>query len=185
MRCAYYYFVASLPTLDFGLKPLWSLPEFLNQCRQYLSVRDFQMIQKAVFGESLEKPQRPLKNIVWNSWTRFNQALRNELAWFRALRADKDPALYLRGQRPDDPMFGDVVAQAKQAPDPLAAERVLDRFRWQHLDELIFGHYFDVEVLMIYAFKLQILERYQTIASERGQEIFAEYQTFEMPAFHD
>lgn len=181
MSHAYYYLVASLPMLDFELKPPLPLPEFLNQCQSQMSAGDFQMIQKATSGESDQKLQRQWKNPLLISWIRFNQNLRNELAWFRSLRADKDPARYLRGQRSDEPSLVDSVAQAAEAPDPLAAERLLDHFRWRYLDELIFGHYFDVEWLMIYAFKLQILERHQIIESPEGQKIFAEYQKFEMP----
>jgi len=134
-------------------------------------------------GRLCSKLQDQTQTLSLDSWFRFNQNLRNELAWARALRAGKDPLLHIRGSRAYEPLFIDVVAQAAKAPDPLASEKLLDRFRWQCLDGLLYGHYFDIEVLLVYAFKLQILERYQEIESSKGQEIFAEYKKLEMPDF--
>ena len=40
---------------------------------------------------------------------------------------------------------------------------MLDQARWAKLDELSFGHYFDLEALIIYAYKLRLLERWEKI----------------------
>ncbi len=180
MSQAYYYLVASLPRLEFESRPPLSLQDFLKECQGQISERDFQILQKAASAQSSKTRPKPS---LLDSWFRFNQNLRNELAWARALRAGKDPLLHIRGSRAYEPLFIDVVAQAAKAPDPLASEKLLDRFRWQCLDGLLYGHYFDIEVLLVYAFKLQILERYQEIESSKGQEIFAEYKKLEMPDF--
>ena len=40
--------------------------------------------------------------------------------------------------------------------------------RWKALEELALGHYFDVGVLITYAYKLMILQRWENIRSAEG-----------------
>ncbi len=180
MRQKYYYFVSSLPSLEFGAPPPFPLEKFLEECQRQMSPKDAEWIQNAVLGKS---PSKALKNPLVRLWIRFNEDFRNELAFARALKAKRDPLSYLQGERSYEPFLANVVAQAIGTDDPLAAEKILDRFRWQRLDDLTFDHYFDVEWLLIYALKLQILERYQMIESHRGEGLLAEYKEFEMPVF--
>ena len=93
----------------------------------------------------------------------------------------------LRDFRPDPRLAG--IAKAILALDsPRAADEELDRVRWRVLEELAFGHYFDVETLVVYLLKLRILERRARFdaaagaalldrllaqGAERGREAFA------------
>jgi len=43
------------------------------------------------------------------------------------------------------------------------AEKSLDEARWKFLDELSFGHYFDLDILIVYVLKLLLLERWGKI----------------------
>jgi hypothetical protein len=45
----------------------------------------------------------------------------------------------------------------------LEAEKILDQARWNFLDALSFGHYFDFDYLLVYGLKLKILERWEKI----------------------
>lgn len=177
----YYYFIASLPTLQFGVKPLLNLAQFVKEAEQFLSPQDFSELQKALNVYDIsDKPQNP----VVHRWVEFERQLRNELAWFRAIEANKDPSLYIRGERGADAFLVDVVATASKAENPLAAERVLDGARWQKLETMQQFHYFDMDYLIAYALQLRILERYQEIASPKGKELFAEYKKIEIPALN-
>lgn len=191
MSHAYYYLVASLPALPyydrqaglpmlhFGAKPSFALEDFLQECQKHLSLKDFETIRHAV---SPSKVSSLSLHPLVRSWIQFNHHLRNELAWVRALEADRDPAKYIHGSREVLPELVDVAARAVKAADPLEAEKVLDSLRWNYLDELERGHYFDLECLLVYALKLKILHRYVEIESPKGREIFGEYQKFEIPA---
>jgi hypothetical protein len=50
----------------------------------------------------------------------------------------------------------------------LDAEKILDETRWKVLDELATGHYFDLDLLITYAYKLLILQRWESIRSADG-----------------
>lgn len=178
MGRTYYYFVASLPMLDYEGKPPMSVEEFLRQCQQLLVQEDYGFMQKLLTEDEYEIKTH---NYALRSWAQFNQNFRNEIAYFRAKRANKDPKEYLRGEHSGDTNLHDIIQQASKASDPLAAEKILDRTKWQFLDTLISGHYFDIEVLIVYGLKLKILERYQAVGSPRGNEIFEGYKKIKIP----
>lgn len=179
MSQSYYYLVASLPSLQYGIKAPFTLEDFLKDAQRLLTVGDFAQLQRAMepYDEKTE-PRNPLAR----SWHEFEHNLRNELAWFRAGKAQKDPLAYIRGQRAGESYLVNLVAEAAELPNPLTAEQLLDKARWQKLEELAAFHYFDLEVLIVYALRLQILERHQAIETSKGQERYYEYKKIENPA---
>lgn len=167
--------------LDLEADPLLSFNHFLMDCQRLLLPNDFNIVQKATL---IDKDfQEEINNDVLDSWRQFNRQLRNEIAWFRASEMGKEPLDYIRGDRYAESFLVDIVAQAAESSDPLIAERLLDDLRWQYLDDLVRGHYFDLEFLLIYALKLQILERYQIIKSSQGEEIFADCKKLDSVVF--
>ena len=64
----------------------------------------------------------------------------------------------------------DMINQAS----PLQAEMLLQRARWEFLDRLEAGHYFDLSRLIIYVLKTRVAERNQQIDTELGAERFNE-----------
>ena len=172
----YYYFVAQLPTLrpDDNL-PL-TLEGFLSQAAQFLSPGDYQRLHDALFGDPLKVKDR---RGVAGAWIDFNHRFRNELAFYRATRAKKDPSLYLRGDRRPDFYITQLIEEAARAENPLAAEKILDKARWHYLEEMLLGHFFDFEVVLIYGLKLKMMERYQFVDSDEGRAIFEEYKNFD------
>jgi hypothetical protein len=82
------------------------------------------------------------------------------------------------GLEPDEFVRGEIVdhsqtllaEKAYNADSPLVAEGILNKARWRYLDELEFGHYFDIERLVIFFIKLQILERISSFDAEEGRE---------------
>jgi hypothetical protein len=45
----------------------------------------------------------------------------------------------------------------------LDAEKTLDEIRWKAIEDLSTGHYFDLDLLITYAYKLLILQRWENI----------------------
>jgi hypothetical protein len=174
MGSAYYYFVASLPHLEFGNPPILSLQTFLSDCERLISPEDYTQIQKALGVD--EGEAAPMSNPTTKSWQQFMNALRNQSAWTRATRAQKDPQPYLKGERAFEADIVQAISAAEKNPNPLEGELLIDRLRWQKLDELCCGHFFDLEALIIYALRLKILDRFEKMDSVRGQQIFEEYQ---------
>lgn len=54
-------------------------------------------------------------------------------------------------------------------------EKILDEARWQVLDDLGFGHYFDMDSLILYAYKLKILERWEKIYTQDKERLTIVY----------
>jgi len=114
---------------------------------------------------------------ILKAWAGFNRNLKNEIARLRAVKFGQDPAVYIREPKTEEISIADIVAQAAKAPDPLTAEKILDRFKWQYLDEIARWQYFNLEFLIVYALKLQILERYRKIEFPvKGKDIYQRYK---------
>jgi len=154
----YVYLVSSLPTLYFGAKPPCSLEALLSKCSGFIPQKDLEVLRGL---RSEELPQQ--KNQTIQKLLGFETFLKNELVRLRAVRKKVAPEKYLRPNGYAGPSIYHVAQAAQRSPSPLEAERILDRARWNFLDELGFGHYFNLDSLIIYAFKLLILERWERI----------------------
>jgi len=174
----YYYFAASLPLIWFEGKLPFSVESFLEDCRRLLSEGDYALMER-LLAETEEDSQTG--HTVFDEWIKFRHSFRNESAWFRSAKLSKDPSRHIRGLRFPEARFAEVIHQAAKAGNPLEAQRQLDRFQWEFLDELSAGHDYDIEFLFGYALKLRILQRYQEYASEKGLEVFKELKETELP----
>lgn len=165
----FYYLIASLPYLQFGIKPSITVEDFLGECQRLVPTQEYQMIRAALEGDCAKSSQKTLCR-----WQEFKNALDNEIVWLRASELNIDPAEFLNeGRQGVDPMIVDALAAVFKASDPLMAEKILDRLIWQKIEELELQHYFDIDHLIVYGLKLKILERYSVIASDKGREKFA------------
>lgn len=165
----YYYLSASLPTLIFNQSPPLSLESFISQCEQQMAADDFRKMQQALTNQ---QPKDPVPTDIYGRWIAFNRGFKNEMAYFRAKRAGKDPQKYLRGERKPYPQFTDAIAHAAKAEDPLSAERILDEVRFEYLEQLAAGQFMNFEYLLTYGLKLKMMTRYARIGSPLGEEVF-------------
>ena len=163
--------------LDWDGKLPMTGEEFLLTARRLLAEGDRELVEQLFESDDawLETD-----NAVAFSWIKFNRNFRNEIAWFRAYRAHKDPLKSIRGAKEDEPSLREVVHEASRMPDLLEAEKLLDRTRWQFLDDLSGGHYYDLEFLICYGLKLKILERHHEHKSLKGNDAFDEARTMEL-----
>ena len=184
MSGGYYFLVASLPHLKFGAAPRLTPAQFLSRCAGQVSTAHYRMLA----GVELIQNQ-PAKTglALLDRWHERERALRNALVIERAKRLGVTAAGHLRDFRPD-PRLAEIARQLLALDSPLAADEELDRIRWRVLEELAFGHYFDLETLVVYLLKLRILERRACFdaaagaalldrllaqGAERGREAFA------------
>jgi hypothetical protein len=168
----YTYLIASLPMLHFGMRPPFSFERFLELCRPFTPEKDYQLIR------ILPQPERYLetdkRRLVIQRWIAFDTALRNALVRFRATKKQIEPATYLRPAGYDVPSVGPAVLTAGIHPSILDVEKTLDETRWKALEELATGHYFDLDFLIIYAYQLLILQRWEDIRSANGKTLLAQ-----------
>ena len=158
----YTYLISGLPMLHFGAKPPVSSERFFQICHGIISEADIDIIKNAVRieGHNYKKVQPTAEK-----WRTFDTVLRNELVKIRAARKRIDPFKFMRGHGQTDPSIAHIALHAHRTPSLMESEEILDKERWQVLDDLSVGHYFDIEFLIIYGIKLLILERWDRINS--------------------
>jgi hypothetical protein len=155
MSGGYYYLVASLPHLKFGAAPRLTSGEFLRRCAAQVSTAHYRILAEVELFQT--RPARTALALL-DRWHDRERALRNALAGARAKRLGVEAAGHLRNFRHDREL-AEIARHLLALDSPLAADEELDRLRWRFLEELGFGHYFDLETLVIYRLKLRILER--------------------------
>ena len=160
MPAYYTYLISSLPMLFFGVKAPFSFEKFLEICQDKIPDEEINLLKISSRGSTYKDEQPSLKK-----WYSFDTALRNELVKIRAQRKHIDPLKYIRGDGYAELSIAHIAMNAYRNPSILEAEKMLDQAKWQMLDELAIGHYFDLDFLISYALKLLILERWERIRS--------------------
>lgn len=164
----YYYLVASLPLLFFADSPPFKSQAWLDLCREQVSEDDYALLSRITFNELTP---RPGDHAVWQAYSSWETALRNELARQRAQRLRLSPDPFLR----DAPFYSGlpaIVKEALNAGTPKAVETALDGRRWSYLEELETGTQFGLGHLIVYRLKLLLLERKNRFRPEPGFESF-------------
>ncbi|HDP16286.1 MAG TPA: DUF2764 family protein [Candidatus Omnitrophica bacterium] len=167
----YYYLIASLPVLEFAAKAPFSYEEFLSRCDGQLSPEDREAVDRAV---TMLRHDAAEKYRAVAEWDAFETSLKNEIARVRAEKYSKDPFKYIRGEHYYDPFTAGLAQWAVNQDSPMEAELFLDRARWEKLEEIKNGHYFDIDYLIAYAIQLRILIRWGRINSEGGMQVLAD-----------
>ena len=162
----YTYLISSLPVLHFGANPPFSFESFIDLCGRSVSESGIRTLKEvSISGEyRVAVATQP----ALEKYRSFDTALRNELVKTRASRKHIDPYKYMRGDSQAEASVRSTATRAQRNPSVTETERILDQARWGFLDEIAFGHYFDLDFLIAYAHKLLILERWKRInASDR------------------
>lgn len=171
MSTAYYYFAATLGVLEFGMPAPQTCEAFLEDCWRLLSEQDARDVRIV-----LEGGQEGFSNQIIKEWLFFENQLANHAAWLRASNMGKDPSVHIRGEYVEDPFIMDVLVYAQESFNPLEAEKVIAKAKWEKIDDMISGHFFDFEIIAAYAIKLKILERFAVLGSDKGKEVFNTYK---------
>ncbi|MDD5680956.1 MAG: DUF2764 family protein [Candidatus Omnitrophica bacterium] len=171
MAAYYIYLISSLPMLQFGMKIPFSYEKFLMMCRDLIPEHETALLEAIYRGD--EHVYDDLFPAL-KEWGRFDMALRNELVKIRAARKHIDPVKYLRLDGHDGPAISHIALNAHRIPSLTEAEKMLDQERWHALDEITAAHYFDIDVLIAYAYKLLILEKWERVRSAERERILEE-----------
>jgi len=143
--------------------------DFFDCCGAVLSETNYAIIRSATLVPREEKSVN--KTIErWNCWER---GLRNELVKMRASKKSQDSEKYL-AVGDSEVGVSEVAREAFQAASPLDAELVINKARWEYLELLEAGNYFNLSKLIIYFLKLQVLQRKLEIDKEKGKTAFTE-----------
>ena len=177
MNHTYYYFAAGLPTLSFEGKSPMTPQKFLEDCHEFISKEDYESIKILMEG-NWRDPQK-LSGTFRRIW-QANHNFVNALTAFRAQRAGKNPRDYIQDGGSNDPRLDELFHAASKEENLLEGQKIIDSARWEMLDAMSLGHYFDEVILAAYALKLKILERYEAVQSPRGRELFEQIKAIEI-----
>lgn len=144
---------------------------FLQRCEEDMSLGAYQNLLNARL-DIADLSEQDIPSSL-KGWYRFEQSLRNELVRSRAAQRQWDETGYLRD---GEAVTGieDIVREALAQSNPLQGEEVLLRARWNKLEELEVGHYFDFQRLAVLYLKMQLLERKSRFDLEAGKQRFEE-----------
>lgn len=171
MPAYYTYLISSLPMLHFGMKPPFSFEKFIGICSRLIPEKDIEILNSIPRIEAGLYPGRQPTLIKWQG---FEIALRNELVKIRAGYKRIDPLKFMRRDGYADFSLAHIAMNAHRSPSILEGEKILDQERWYFLEGLAFGHYFDLDALIVYALKLLMLERWEKINSADKEKILEE-----------
>lgn len=161
--------------LYFGMKPPLSFKRFIELSSEYTNNEGLAVLKELC--EDSTKLAEPSPIPLIRKFREFEVSLRNELVKLRAARRHLEPHRYMRPETVIEPEIVHLSTRAVRNPSLLDAERELDQVRWNLLDELSFGHYFDLEILIIYGYRLLILERWERIRTADRQRLLEEALT--------
>lgn len=159
---SYPYFIPSLASLQFAAKAPYSYERFLALADGLLEQADIDLLRS--LPDVLSGTYIGVDSVV-AQWMAFDTALRNELVKIRAARKHRDPSEFLRGPDTQDLSAAGLALQAWRATNMLQAEKMLDRARWEFLDESVRGHFFDRDMLFVYGMQLLIALRWDRVSS--------------------
>lgn len=165
----YFALKSSLPYLKFGESPILSREKFLEYCEAFLeedTLAFFRELSPEFSGSKL-----PEENSAEAKFFHFETALRNALVSMRAKKKGIKAEAFLReeaGKGGED--MSHLLSLLQSAAHPMERERLLDKARWDFLEELELDHYADLDALYIYCRKLLILEKWDAYKNGNAEE---------------
>jgi hypothetical protein len=167
----YYYFIATLPHLFYGENPPVSSQDFLEQCRNFLTPEDTELLHYCTYNPrfAIENQESTGSHFI-DFFLQRERALILNIASLRAAALKRS----LQGEAPHDMPRSESIAKVVFDMDnPLEAEMTIDKDRWSFLDDTVGVDLFSVDNAYAYFLKLQLLERKQRFNDQKG---LAEYR---------
>lgn len=163
----YYYFISTLPMLDFQ-RPSFDggVRAFDEMCRNSLSAEDAARLSKV----SINNPAVETVSEVQKKFISWDTNLRNAVA--NIAMPDGGAQKYLRQEEDYFSEIESIVQNAAAQKDPLEKDRAIDGARFDKIEELSALAQFDFEFLAAFRMKLELIEKYASLSVEKGEENF-------------
>lgn len=162
---AYYSLVASLPSLQIGDEVPFSTEEYIDNCEQWVSERETEILRKVLLQDPDIAPCSLCK-IIYN----LECQIRNTVARHRGQKLGVDFKEYLQPHEGFSGVIESFVNDALAQSDPVEVEQHLDRGRWGLADELIGQNPFGFEKILAYGIQLKIVERWSRMNVSNGKQ---------------
>lgn len=181
----YEYIIASLPVLQAGYRGPLDADTILEEIREQLSATDAASLQLVLdgwnanaLGEEFYARAAKSRSAFIREYFLYDRLLRNaKVAWLNKSlgRPEGQDIMPAPGADTTDEDFEDQAraAEVLAGSDILERERGLDNLLWERIDGLTIMHVFDLDVILGFAAKLQIVNRWLKLDETTGRELFA------------
>ena len=181
----YEYIIASLPVLQAGYRGPLDAEGLLEEIREQLSATDAASLQLVLDGwnanalnEEFYTSAAKSRSAFIREYFLYDRLLRNaKVAWLNKSlgRPEGQDIMPAPGADTTDEDFEDQAraAEVLAGSDILERERGLDNLLWERIDSLTIMHVFDLDVILGFAAKLQIVNRWLKLDETTGRELFA------------
>jgi len=157
----YYYIATQLPLLKFDSDIDFTQKKLYYEAEKWLGSKDIRILEETNINNTDISSSDPG---ITAQYKKFETKLRTDLVdWRKAKKENYEHKTTL------------VPLTLLKENNPLEIEIELLRLRWNYLEELGLEHYFDLEFLIVFNYKLQILERLKSFDKEKGVENFKQY----------
>jgi hypothetical protein len=133
---------------------------FLSECEKWLSKKDLKIL-KNISIDDLQTDSGDLD--IVKKWKNFNASLKSEIKLMRSAVKTHTKELLTENLR-----------NIYEEKNPLLMERRFEKTRWDFLEQNEFFYNFDINSLILYFLKLQILERLLQFNKTEGEKTFEE-----------
>ena len=164
---SYYYLLSQLPFLTFGQKPPMTSRQFKDLALPLMEKNDaavFALID--TYNKKNHAEWQPSGSVFFDNWVEWENCLRLNLAKQRFIKIKRDgvpPA-----EPPEFPSDAVITAAKAMQENPLDAEALINKARWNTIETLQGTDYFSSNSVFAYMLKLQILERHILFQTESG-----------------
>ena len=181
----YEYIIASLPVLQAGYRGPLDTEGLLEEIREQFSATDAASLQLVLDGwntselnEEFYASAAKSRSAFIREYFLYDRQLRNaKVAWLNKSlgRPEGQDIMPAPGADITDEDFEDQAraAEVLAGSDILERERGLDNLLWERIDSLTIMHVFDLDVILGFAAKLQIINRWLKLDETTGRELFA------------
>jgi len=154
----YYYLVSSLPYLRWGRELAVTTGFFLGECAKWLTPEDMKILRSA---DAKCHEGRCEDTAVLKEWKEFDLRLRTKLSEIREAK-----------KQGEEYAAGDLLKIVMEKENPLLREQALAKIKLAFIEAQSTGYYFDINWLVLYFLRMQILERLAAFDKDKGEEIF-------------
>lgn len=161
---SYYYLVSTLPSLRWEDDSPFSCEEFLLMCKGNISEKDYNIIEETFSG-------KPTSSKYVKNWQSFQSMVKREMADQRSKKLNIAGDKY-KNSGDKEYRIVESVRNALSAPNALEGELVIMQLYWKYLDDESASHVFDLEGLLGFSIKLQLLQRKSSFDKVEGNREF-------------
>lgn len=179
----YYYIIAGLPELTNSFDETGHTYEkFSSDIRAMLSEKDNRLVDwlEYCFDENhlsshYYRQAHLSKNNFINNYITFDKDLRNILASLLAKSLNKNADDYIIGEPNLEIEELNKIKSAYETKNIIEREKIIDRIRWEKINEIICFEYFSIDNILAFLAKLKIVDRWAEMDKAEGAKLFEQF----------